>query len=378
MSRLRNDNRVLFLFVLATAVLAMAVVGCERKITGDVQVDETVSDQCFNCHNGQLDAIQGEWANSIHASGANVDYTSRPGNDCVRCHNQDGFIYAVNNNGALLADPGNAKAIGCFACHNPHENGDLRLRVQTPVTMPAGGTFDVGAANICARCHQARSGNGITAATYQITSSRYGPHHGPQGDLLISSGGYLGFSGFTPGVTLHKDVIKNPFDPTGTEIGGCTGCHMGYANTHEGYDVGGHSWNMKDEAGNSLAADCKSSGCHDAGPLAFTNPTSGEPYDFKLTTGAQDWDLDGVVEGYQSEMEGMLDSLRTLLTIQNIYNPSTGLARTGTYAADLAGAYWNYITVEEDRSLGIHNWQYMASLVQASIEYVSGLPAPTQ
>jgi hypothetical protein len=373
MSRLRNDNRVLFVLTLAVAALLLSVVGCERKIVGDVQVDETVSDQCFNCHNGQLDAVQGEWANSVHASGENVDYTSRDGSDCVRCHNQDGFIYWLNT-GTLLASAGNAKAIGCFACHNPHENGDLRLRIQTPVNMPAGGVFDVGVANICAQCHQSRGSNGITAATYQVTSSRYGPHHGPQGDLLISSAGYEGFAGFTPGVTLHKDVLKNPFDPT--ELGGCTGCHMNYANSHAGYEVGGHSWNMADEAGNSLAANCKTSGCHDAGALAFTNPTSGEPFDYILTVGAVDWDNDGVVEGYQTEMEGMLDSLRTLLTIQNIYNPSTGLARTGTYNADLAGAYWNYVLVEEDRSLGIHNWEYNKSLIEASIAYVSGLAIP--
>jgi len=373
MSRLRNDNMVLIVLTLAAAALLLSVVGCERKIVGDVQVDETVSDQCFNCHNGQLDAMQGEWANSIHASGANVDYTSRDGSDCVRCHNQEGFITWVTT-GTILASAGNAKAIGCFSCHNPHENGDLRLRIATPATMVTGAVFDVGPANICARCHQSRETPAVITDPYTITSSRFGPHHSPQGDLLIASAGYEGFSDFTPTATLHKDVIKNPFDPT--EVGGCTGCHMGYANTHEGYDVGGHSWNMDDEAGNSLAANCKTSGCHDAGALAFTNPTSGEPYDYKLTVGAVDWDNDGVVEGYQTEMEGMLDSLRTLLDLQNIYNPSTGLAVTGTYAGDLAGAYWNYALVVDDHSVGIHNWEYTAGLIKASIEYVAALPAP--
>ena len=365
----RHNNKVPTLLLLALAVLFLAAVtGCERKVEGTVAVEETVSDQCFNCHNGQLDAMQGEWANSIHASGANVDYTSRDGSDCVRCHNQEGFITWVNT-GTLLASAGNAKAIGCFACHNPHENGDLRLRTEAPVTMAAGDVFNVGRANLCARCHQSREYPTITD-NFVITSSRFGPHHGPQGDLLIGSVGYEGFSGFVAGNSLHKDVITN----------GCVGCHMNYANTHEGYDVGGHSWNMRDEASppNSLAADCKASGCHDAGALAFTNPTStSEPYNYKLTTGAVDWDDDGVVEGYQAEMEGMLDSLATLLDLQNILNPATGLAVTGTYAdGDLVGAYWNYITVEEDRSLGIHNWEYMASLIEASRDYVATLPVP--
>ena len=126
MSRLRNDNRILIVLTLAVVALLLSIVGCERKIVGDVQVDETVSDQCFNCHNGQLDVMQGEWANSVHASGANVDYTSRDGSDCTRCHNQEGFLTWINT-GTILATTGNAKAIGCFACPNPHENGDMRL-----------------------------------------------------------------------------------------------------------------------------------------------------------------------------------------------------------------------------------------------------------
>lgn len=365
----RHNNKVPTLLLLALAVLFLAAVtGCERKVEGTVAVEETVSDQCFNCHNGQMDAMQGEWVNSIHGSGDNVDYTSRDGSDCVRCHNQEGFITWINT-GTLLPSAGNAKAIGCFACHNPHENGDLRLRTEAPVTMADGDVFNVGRANLCARCHQSRDFPTITD-NFTITSSRFGPHHGPQGDMLIASVGYEAIPGFVAGSnTLHKDVVTN----------GCVGCHMNYANTHEGYNVGGHSFNMLDEDGNSLAADCKTSGCHNAGTLAFGTAGSHGPFDFRLadTAAAKDWDDDGVKEGYQAEMEGMLDSLATLLDLQNILNPSTGLAVTGTYAdGDLVGAYWNYITVEDDRSWGIHNWEYMASLVEASRNYVATLPVP--
>jgi hypothetical protein len=316
--------------------------------------------------------MQGEWVNSIHGSGANVDYTSRPApNDCQRCHNQEGFITWINT-GTIPANAGNAKAIGCFACHNPHELGNMDRRTVAPVIMKTGATFNVGGANLCANCHQARETPALIADNFTITSSRFGPHHGPQGDLLIATVGYEAIPGFTPGVTTtHKDAITN----------GCIGCHMSYANTHEGYDVGGHSWNMRDEATppNSLAAGCKTPACHGAGTLAFGNATSTEPFDFKLadTTAADDWDMDGVKEGYQSEMEGMLDSLAILLDLQNILNPATGLAVTGPYAdGDLVGAYWNYNLVEEDRSLGIHNWEYTSMLIKASRDYVATLPLP--
>lgn len=367
----RHYNRVpAWLLVALVGLLLATMTGCERKVEGTVAVEDTVSDQCFNCHNGRLDAMQGEWNNSIHASGANVDYTSRPApNNCQRCHNQDGFITWINT-GTILATATNSKAIGCFACHNPHEFGDMRRRTEAPVTMVSGAVYNVGTgkSNLCANCHQSREAAAVITDPYTITSSRFGPHHGPQGDFLIASNGYTGFAGFTPTASLHRDVLAD----------GCVTCHMGYANTHEGYEVGGHSWNMKDEAGNNLTANCKSSGCHDAGALAFTNSTDpvGKPYDFKLTTGAQDWDKDGAVEGYQTELEGMLDSLRTLLTVQNIYNPANGLAKTGTFPGPLAGSYWNYIMVEEDRSEGIHNWEYMRGLLQASIDYTAALPVP--
>ncbi len=364
----RHLNKVpAWLLLVLAGLLLAAMTGCERKVEGTVAVEDTVSDQCFNCHNGQLDAMQGEWANSVHASGANVDYTSRVGSECVRCHNQQGFITWITT-GTIEDSTGNAKAIGCFACHNPHEFGDLRRRTTAPVTMAAGDVFDVGGANLCANCHQAREYPTITDG-YTITSSRFGPHHSQQGDMLIASVGYESFAGFTPASSLHKDVVRD----------GCIGCHMGYSNTHEGYDVGGHSWNMKDEAGNNLATNCKTSGCHGAGTLAFGTAGAFGPYDFRRadTASAKDWDDDGVKEGYQTEMEGMLDSLATLLDLHNILNPSTGLAVPGTYAdGDLVGAYWNYITVEDDHSLGIHNWEYMAGLIEASRDYVATLPAP--
>ena len=373
MTRRQKSRVPTWLLVVLAGLLAMATMGCERKVEGTVAVEDTVADQCFNCHNGQLDAMQGEWANSVHASGASVDYTSRPApNDCQRCHNQDGFISWITT-GVIPSTPSNAKAIGCFACHNPHENGDLRLRTEAPVTLKSGVQFNVGQANLCANCHQSREYPTIVD-NFNITSSRFGPHHGPQGDLLMATVGYTGFPGFVSGDTEHRNYIDGDKDGA---MDGCIGCHMNYAQTHEGYHVGGHSVNMKDEAGNSLAADCKASGCHDAGPLAFTNPTSGEPFDYKLTTGAVDWDMDGVVEGYQTEMEGMLDSLLILLDYQNIYNPANGLANTGIYPdGDLVGAYWNWILLEEDRSKGIHNWAYTSKLIKASIDYVAAMPPP--
>jgi hypothetical protein len=54
---------------------------------------------------------------------------------------------------------------------------------------------------------------------------------------------------------------------------------------------------------------------------------------------------------------------------------TSGLPRSVTTSADSAGAVWNYLLVEEDRSKGMHNPAYMMDLLQSAIVYIQG-PAP--
>jgi hypothetical protein len=42
---------------------------------------------------------------------------------------------------------------------------------------------------------------------------------------------------------------------------------------------------------------------------------------------------------------------------------------------DSAGAVWNYLLVEEDRSLGIHNPEYAIDLLNSAIEFIQGVGA---
>jgi hypothetical protein len=39
----------------------------------------------------------------------------------------------------------------------------------------------------------------------------------------------------------------------------------------------------------------------------------------------------------------------------------------GTYANELAGAFYNYKVIEEDRSHGLHNYKYTKTLLTNSI-----------
>jgi len=43
-----------------------------------------------------------------------------------------------------------------------------------------------------------------------------------------------------------------------------------------------------------------------------------------------------------------------------------------TVSADTAGALWNFLMAEEDRSRGVHNSDFIKSLLDSSIKYLNG------
>lgn len=341
--------RNLLITIFAVSLIFVALTGCDREVTETIIVDNS-DDNCFTCHGGDglLLQAKGEWQNSVHASGTSVDYTNRGGSDCTQCHNHQGFLEYLET-GSVSAPYDNVSAIHCFTCHAPHERGDLSLRTTAPVELVTGETFDLSdEGNLCVHCHRARSSADDITDNYEITSSRFGPHHGPQGDLLIGTLGYE-FSGYTYLKTGHSNAVAKA----------CATCHMGNPRQHSGYGVGGHSFNIEDEEGNTVAGVC--SECHVAAE---------DEINFLAD---EDYDHDGTIEGVQTEIEGLVDSLKVLLVAQGVLT-SSGSSKAGVIAdADLAGALWNWRTIFEDRSMGIHNYRYIQGLLQSSIEAVNAL-----
>jgi hypothetical protein len=329
--------------------------GCDREISGNVELVDNNSENCLQCHSGLLDQAQGEWANSVHASGNNIDYTNRGGSECTRCHDQQGFVQFLET--GILPDVPfeTVSAIGCFTCHNPHENGDLRLRTEAAFTLKDGDVFDHGKGNLCANCHHSRT-DVRTIADNQPINSRFGPHYGVQGDLLNGSGGFeFPGEGYSFASSPHALVVTNA----------CVGCHMGNPRTHVGYDLGGHSVNMTSEStSETLVGLCADASCHGAAATS---------YDF---TADEDYDMDGTIEGYQTEIDGLIDSLGQLLYAQGVVNSSYVPVTDTLDDANLAGAVYNFVYLEEDRSHGVHNFNYARDMMLNSIDYVSQLPLP--
>jgi len=72
--------------------------------------------------------------------------------------------------------------------------------------------------------------------------------------------------------------------------------------------------------------------------------------------------------GVQTEIEELLAEAHELLVEQGLIDGESGSGITGTFTSEQAGALWNYKTVEEDRSVGVHNPKFAKFLLETAIE----------
>jgi hypothetical protein len=285
-------------------------------------------------------AKTGQWENSVHATGGNFERNSSP---CANCHTSEGFVaFVANGDGGTPADP---TPVGCFACHEPHTNHNFDLRTMAAVTLELGGTFDRGEGNLCANCHHGRAPSPALPAagdSLTITSSRWGPHHGPQADILNGTGAYV-FAGQTYRNSPHTTLVTE----------GCPSCHMADA---YGFQAGGHSMNLTYDYHGSereLVVGCNAgTACH---------------------TGLTTFNYDAL----QDSVEVLIGALQTVLIADSLLSESTGLLNVPTGGSlrlsDVqAGAAFNFLLFEGDRSLGVHNSKYTIDALNASISALAG------
>jgi len=305
---------------------------------------------CGQCHNFSDSVVAKifQYDGSKHASGSTAFEATRA--DCAPCHASQGFEEAIlNDKDTVAAGINDPTAINCRTCHQIHAtytNADWALKINTPfqtrINGLVGGTMDLsaagGSANLCARCHQARIAspwitdpNGTDSLN--VTSTRWGPHHGPESEILAGNGCFV----------IGSAVYEN--SPHASLVA-CITCHG--AVPAQGNLTGGHTLQMfNDETGDNIAA-CVQAGCHPS---------------------ATDFDIDGA----QTTIAGLLETNKVQLATAGILDTNTMLLKKkGKYLqADLA-VYWNYQMCEADRSLGVHNYRYMKTVLQAGINYFSG------
>jgi len=321
---------------------------------------------CISCHSdSHRETIYSSYSMSKHGNPTSLDYAgARSG--CAECHSSEGYIdmqtngfvdpngyysggepeLSINDNDTpddpsddfvnVDKDYGlpiytnnpvnNVTPISCNTCHNDHrsfdfanDGNDLALRNIDGVILYNDETEFIdfeNTSNACISCHQARR-TGPTddgEGNFKVTSSHWGPHHGPQANLIegIQGSEISGSEMYPPRASSTHRIDAS-----------CVSCHMG--ETTDGSD-GEHSWVPTDNA-------CLT--CHSTVPS-------------------------------DQFLQGDMDTLAALLETVGIVHD--GHPVPGTYTIAESEAAWNYLYVLEDASKGIHNPAYAKALINNSIE----------
>ncbi|MCF7796248.1 MAG: hypothetical protein K9N11_01600 [Lentisphaeria bacterium] len=344
---LRDNVKKSVLLVFSLALLMMFAVSCEGPAgppgadgqDGTDGVDANAT--CTECHDNSqaMFAREIQWAASTHATGGNFERNS---GDCAVCHTSQGFLgnldgsYDATADGAMISNPAPPN---CYTCHNIHDSytdDDYALTVSGAIElMNVSETYDFGKASVCASCHQGRTVDPwpvAGGADIAITSSRYGLHHGPQANVFAGEGLFDAGSGYSGnGAFTHAGLIEDA----------CVTCHMAEP---YGVQAGGHTMKMGYDYHGSLVLN--TAGCVDC--------HTADEAETKMD------DLD-------AEIQGQLDSLKTLLDATGATAPGSDSSVPGTYSAVVAGAVLNYKALTEDRSLGVHNPAYVRYILSSTI-----------
>lgn len=283
---------------------------------------------CTECHN-ETTLIWSKEAqfreNSVHGTGEAFERGETTA--CAGCHGTEGAKARINA-GLPPHDPSvegvtNVSPFDCRTCHNIHTTYTSEDWALTGAGQPvkfeySDGTFDGGAGNLCANCHQIRNPMPEVAdGNVEITSNRYGTHYGVESQMLLGEGGL----GETGNPSAHYSMVENT----------CVACHMGEERNHT----------YLPDVARCLA-------CH---------------------SNAENFDINGV----QTEVAAKLEELHTLFVDKGLLNPESDLWNASSSSPlvvpeAVANAMWNYKFVTYDQSNGVHNSAYTNALLDVALE----------
>lgn len=307
------------------------------------------SGACAQCHDAPTHHVKSaEWGNSVHAV-----TTREPAGiaACVGCHTGTGFISRIKGEAPSSTA---YHAIDCYTCHEPHgqttpDGNERMVRTLAAVKLADGTTVSKGGQGmLCMNCHQSRQNAAQYAAT-AAASKYFGPHLGPQTDML------QGANGFTYGKSIPSSAHASVVEDT------CVTCHMqAVASGAPGFmSVGGHTFKPSLETADKpkleLLGACQT--CHGKDLATFNFARI-------------DYDGDGVIDGVQTEVQHLMDQLSAMLPGDN--KPKTSLTIDSTWTRAQLEAGYNWQFVRNDGSRGIHNTAYAVGLLKASIANLQG------
>jgi hypothetical protein len=352
----------------------VATIGCEschgagsfhivNPLNKDYMQASYEPNSCNSCHHnlpnvrvtaqweqaGHSDPI---WSNSFRQGTASQNNSLQ---NCVRCH--DGRGYANFTKGKTTnttqGEYEQATFVGvtCQACHEPH-SAHLRKGPANADTLASGYNYsniNLGAGATCADCHKYRYSDIVTVEQTALYV-RWGTHYAGAANVLLGEGGYeFGFQ-------LPRSVAHLTGNPNT-----CVDCHMAVPPAEHRNRIGEHTKQMRytPEGGQEVHLIAGCTNCHGA----ITS--------FDDIYATSDYDMDGEIKPFQQEVQGLLNRLASALP--PVGDPTIDWQQIDDNDLEAKGAFWNYLYVRNDHSLGIHNPKYVVSLLQRSITLVTGV-----
>ena len=260
---------------------------------------------------------------------------------CITCHTAQGFVQVAVNGRPILQSDVNKIAkssiagdhgVSCDACHGKRADGQFYGSDANPLRIDK--------KTLCTTCH-----NNETVVFEDFRDQGVPVRH-PQKEMLAGNAGST-----PPGVPDTATTSHSGFS------NGCITCH---------YDA---SRGVATHAFTPNTATC--AGCH-PGLTTFNRPARG------------DYDGDAVVEGIQDEVRGLLEVLKAALLTDpqmsfadNLFNYAGANDWKLTGASEVQKrSVFNWYSVQDDRSLGVHNVSRAVQLLQASYRELTGSDVP--
>jgi hypothetical protein len=379
---------------------------------GEPRIDLS-SDVCAACHGEPLrHARFQQWQLSKHAD-YELAIDEGDSGSCSRCHTANGFLKWVE---VLLdddpeTDPDDSVEVTwtldevhpqtCAACHDPHDigtvsgnntNANVRIEGDTPPLQSGFTVEDVGSAALCMTCHNSRRGERNDGVFDDLSANEKArsPHGPTQTDVLVGQNAYLmelpGPGGHStldsPCVDCHMKETEPP-DELAYNQGGlnhtffadtniCADCHSPHLLAS---DVQDHIEHLLGQVGELL----------EEHHIALIGEQTSQGYTVYFEYEDEDdvlievtiTDVDDITDLEFTSTRGRQGIAVTLTTggphgpvrLQDIdvFDGATEVGSLNELADDvLLKSGWNWLLVEHDGSLGVHNPFFASDTLVAS------------
>lgn len=312
---------------------------------------------CAVCHDdGHYHVYPEQWDYSKHAVA--TSYPSGPGREsCVRCHTAKGFAQYAK--GISTTDPyfdPSYQPITCAGCHDPHDvTNPNQIRKMSAKLANGVEITDGGKGLLCMNCHQSRTNANDAYVAPKTSYTRFGTHYSDPADIINGQNVYT--FGATLGFTDHIKITEN----------GCVTCHMAAYTVDPDLHIqlaGKHTFSMSTPGGQDNMQACAT--CHGSSLGASFDDVRYFP------GGRGDLDQDGTIEGIQAEIHGLLDACAALLPLKN---PSDWSHEdpTSAWTQTQLMAFYNMKAIYYDGSFGIHNPEFIYTLLIESYRQLGGV-----